>query len=299
LDFWSHYNAIIIEVLVSLILVSTIYLVYRTFFGVKGEGALQASGPSGAVAVNTEHIEKSLQKILENQATLKSTSQAVADQGGATAELVQELGNLKKALEEKEKQIGLLQDKAAQAMKTAKSSEANPSAEAIAAAASAAAGLAEKEREDYESKIKELQGRLAEYEIISEDIADLSFFKEENARLTKELEALRGGSGSGSGSASATATAGDTGGETAAPSAAQPEMATPEKVTEEAIAEVLGQETTVESAAPAGGAEALDDSLMAEFAKAVEGQKAEAAASPTTEDHDKLLEEFENFNKKS
>lgn len=283
LDFWSHYNAIIIEVLVSLILVSTIYLVYRTFFGAKGEGALQASGPSGAIAVNTEHIEKSLQKILENQATLKNTSQAAADQGGATAELVQELGNLKKALEEKEKQIGLLQDKATQALKAAKSSEASPSAEAIAAAASAAAGLAEKEREDYESKIKELQGRLAEYEIISEDIADLSFFKEENARLTKELEALRGGSG----------------GEPAAPLAAQSENRTPEKVTEEAIAEVLGQETAVESAAPAGGAEALDDSLMAEFAKAVEGQKAETAASPTTEDHDKLLEEFENFNKKS
>ena len=32
------------------------------------------------------------------------------------------------------------------------------------------------------AKIKDLEGKLAEYEIIEDDIADLTFFKEENAK---------------------------------------------------------------------------------------------------------------------
>lgn len=43
------------------------------------------------------------------------------------------------------------------------------------------------------AKIEELQGKLAEYEILEDDIADLSKFKEENAKLKAELEALKNG----------------------------------------------------------------------------------------------------------
>ncbi len=43
------------------------------------------------------------------------------------------------------------------------------------------------------SKIKSLEDRLAEYEIIEDDIADLSKFKEENARLKRQLETLSAG----------------------------------------------------------------------------------------------------------
>lgn len=259
LDFWSHYNATIIETLVGLILIATIYLVYRTFFGAEGVDTYESSGAS----VNTAHIEKTLQKILEQQSTLKTGS---GDGSAPPVEMVQELGSLKKALEEKEKQIIILQEKAVQATKAAKAPDAGPSAEAIAAAASAAAGLAEKEREDYETKIKELEARLAEYEIISEDIADLSFFKEENARLAKELEELRAGGGG------------------VAPAAAIEPIAEPSSM----------PETSAE------GANAIDDSLMAEFAKAVEGQKSGALEeAPKGDEDNKLLEEFENFNKKS
>jgi len=107
--------------------------------------------------------------------------------------------------------------------------------------------LAEKERSDYEAKIKELESRLAEYEIISEDIADLSFFKEENVRLTKELESLRSG----------------------------------------------------DSGASAEAGNSIDDSLMAEFAKAVEGQKSALTEESKKSDNDSLVSEFENLNKKS
>lgn len=214
LSFWSHNNALIIEVLVALILVSTIYLVYRMFFSSK---SLEAEGEPG---VHTVQIEKTLQEILKQQATLQAVGPSI---GGAPQELLLELSTLKKTLEEKENQIVVLQERAAEAAVAAQDPNSAPSAEAIAAAAQAAAGLAEKERSDYENKIKELEARLAEYEIISEDIADLSFFKEENERLSKELETLR---------------------------------SSPPK----------------ESAASSN---AVDDSLMAEFAKAVEGQKLE------------------------
>jgi hypothetical protein len=43
------------------------------------------------------------------------------------------------------------------------------------------------------AKIKKLEERLSEYEIIEDDIADLSVFKEENMRLKRELEEIKGG----------------------------------------------------------------------------------------------------------
>ncbi|WP_413290691.1 hypothetical protein [Bdellovibrio sp. HCB337] len=280
LAFWSHHNATIIETLVALILLSALYLAYRTFFGNKG--GVDTFDTSGAGAgANTAHIEKTLQKILDQQSTLKASG-ASAGGDGAPTELLQELGTLKAALEEKEKQIVVLQEKAAQAATAAKAGTGGPSAEAIAAAASAAAGLAEKERADYEARIKELEARLAEYEIISEDIADLSFFKEENARLTKELEEARAGGGGGAPSSAPAAPA--------APAAAPASEPAP-------AAAAAPAPNIPEPSAEA--ANAIDDSLMAEFAKAVEGQKSGTLEEAPKTDDSKLLEEFENFNKKS
>ncbi|HEY8270058.1 MAG TPA: hypothetical protein VIG33_04170 [Pseudobdellovibrionaceae bacterium] len=274
LEFWSHYNAAIIESLVALILVSAIYLAYRSLFAAK-EVETSHEVISGG-AFNAVQIEKTLQKILDQQSSRPaSLTSGVATETEVPAEILQELDFLKKALEEKEKQIATLQAKAAQV-------NAGPSDEQIAAAASAAAGLAEKERLDYVSKIKELEARLAEYEIISEDIADLSFFKEENTRLTKELEEARG--------------------EKPPLQSAAPEpepslesVVPPKKMT------VPESEVLPEAEVFAEAAGSIDDSLMAEFAKAVEDQKSGAApAADTKEDENrKLVAEFENFNKKS
>lgn len=46
------------------------------------------------------------------------------------------------------------------------------------------------------AKIKILEDRLSEYEIIEDDIADLSVYKEENAKLKKQLEAIKSGQSS-------------------------------------------------------------------------------------------------------
>jgi hypothetical protein len=286
LEFWSHYNAAIIEALVALILISAIYLAYRAFFGSKGFDTYDVAGGSGS---DTAQIEKTLQKILEQQSTHKLHSEsnegagATAGGGAVAAEMVQQLGFLKKSLEEKEKQIVVLQAKATQAEKAAQAGAGGPSALDIAAAASAAAGLAEKERVDYETKIKDLEARLAEYEIISEDIADLSFFKEENVRLTKELEEARAGGGGVAGNVADAPT-----------QAAPPESTAPE------VLEPTAPEPTPAPETPMDAAGAIDDSLMAEFAKAVEGQKSGTLGEASEEDENsKLIAEFENFNKKS
>ncbi len=49
------------------------------------------------------------------------------------------------------------------------------------------------EKDELAGKARDLEARLAEYEIISEDIADLSRYREENDQLKKELEALKAG----------------------------------------------------------------------------------------------------------
>ncbi|MCB0366718.1 MAG: hypothetical protein H6624_15660 [Bdellovibrionaceae bacterium] len=51
-------------------------------------------------------------------------------------------------------------------------------------------GAPEVDVSSYLEKIRDLEGKLAEYEIIEDDIADLSLYKEENARLKRQLEEM-------------------------------------------------------------------------------------------------------------
>jgi hypothetical protein len=300
LDFWSHYNAAIIECLVALILISVIYIVYRTFFGPRGPDAFDSavvSGGGGHAAVDTVQIEKTLQKILEQQSARPATPSSAKQAGEgspASAELIHEVSHLKKTLEERDRQIVMLKEQAdisARALAAATSA-----AGAVAAApAAASSGFSESERAELLAKIKELEARLAEYEIISEDIADVSFFKEENARLNRELEALK------TGGASPVAPAAPV---SAEPVPAAPMEATPIAPTAEAPAAAPAPSVEIAASpvpeASPEAASAIDDSLMAEFARAVEGQKEGTLEQPSKTDEDaKLLEEFENFSKKS
>lgn len=76
-------------------------------------------------------------------------------------------GPLKESLEAKEKELNELREK----MKT-QEKDVDPS--------------------KYLIKISELEGKLAEYEILEDDIADLSLYKEENTRLKLELSKFKG-----------------------------------------------------------------------------------------------------------
>lgn len=190
LHFWSLHNATIIEVLIGLILVSFIYLAFRTFFHEEAEPE-QAS----ASGLNSADIEKTLQKLIEAQnsqrvaaADVKSPEVAAGVEGGPSAAAVAAAlsisgGAAALPAEEVQKFTQQIAEKEKIVLELKKQLEVTQKAQAEAKVNSP----------DFEKKLKDLESRLAEYEIISEDIADLSFYKEENVKLQKQLAALKGG----------------------------------------------------------------------------------------------------------
>lgn len=110
------------------------------------------------------------------------------------------------------------------------------------------------ELDQHQKKIKELEAKLAEYEILEDDIADLSLYKDENARLKEQIEKLKSGVPT-----------------DAAPSAAP-------------IAPQEAAASAPASAPAANPAAAAGDQLVAEFASAVEaGKKADFPIAKTEE----------------
>ncbi|MFN7454157.1 MAG: hypothetical protein ACK5RO_05800 [Pseudobdellovibrionaceae bacterium] len=176
LNFVMTHNTLMIEVLIGVILVLTLLVAIRTFLSAKEEEANPQAG------MNLADLEATLKKLLEKANAVPATGSASAD--GASPEvsnLIAEINNLKLELDQKRKEI-----------EDVKTAAANAPAGATAAPAGAAT-MSDEERAKLEAKLKELEGKLAEYEIISEDIADLSFYKEQNTKLQKELESLKAG----------------------------------------------------------------------------------------------------------
>ncbi|MFN7729459.1 MAG: hypothetical protein ACK5P7_09920, partial [Bdellovibrio sp.] len=175
-----RHNALIIEGLVGLIVLFVLVISYRTFLSAR---AAEKSGEAGAgLSPSMGELEETLKKLLERANALPAASavasaaQAAPD-GNVAAPLLEEIQELKKALEIRQSEIETLKTQAP-----------------TAGAAAAAPGISSDDKAALEAQLRELQGKLAEYEIISEDIADLSFYKEENARLQKQLEASKGAS---------------------------------------------------------------------------------------------------------
>lgn len=288
LEFWSHNNTLIIELLIGVVLLMSIYLAYRGFFGAKEEGT--PSGGSSTSGIDITEIEKSLQKILENQKNVVSAP--VVQTGSDSSE---EVGALKGALSDKEKELALLKQQLELQAKKAQE-------ELATAKAAAASGGGDTKA--LETKIKDLEVRLSEYEIISEDISELSKYKEENLKLKNQLKELKGGGG------------GEPAAEPQSAPAAEPPA--PEVQAEPAAAE--SQPAPTEAAAPAptevpaaqgtpsgeqaSGGGVVDDDLMKEFAAAIADQKSgtlDQAKAATSKDGEntQLLGEFENFVKKN
>ncbi len=344
LSFWNTYNTAIIEGLIALIIFLSLFLAYRSLFGKKGENSAEGT-------IDSAQIEKTLQKILENQsgqrkgkganaaagedgesldmefpldegsseapakAKVKAVASAADGDSGGVRESAAEVAQLRLTLTENQLKIESLQEKLEEAEKKAQAGASGSEGAATSGGVSSEA-LEEntKEREALKAKLKDLEARLAEYEIISEDIADLSRYKEENESLKKELSAKGGGvaaetSGTNAVSAEELVTEPVAAAEpeavatletpeqpevTAAPVASEQEIS-PEALeaelaaAAEAIAPVDESEkveapaaTANSEAAPAVAEEAandlIDDELMREFAAAVEGQKNASAA---------------------
>ena len=269
----------IIKVLIAAVLLMVIFLTFRMLFG--ADTPVSTAAPT----LDTAQLEKTLQKILEAQAKapVLAVPVEVKSSAGDTAVAVDhtaEVEKLKRDLVEKEKVI----------MQVAK---AAATAATAASANAAASGSVPESAAKFETKIKDLEARLAEYEIISEDIADLSFYKEENIRLQNELTSQKGGG---------------------AVSLVTPEIAgNPLAVSPQAIES--GTVTTMGAPAstmvtslasepgPTAEVSPADEDLMKEFEKAVQDQKAPQVpakeAATDAAENSQLMNQFENFVKKS
>lgn len=269
--FWTHYNTQIIQSVIAVILIMVTFLVWGALVSPRPSSSEESTSASGSA--NAAEIEKTLQKILENQANrpvMVEGAGASLDPAAIDAAVAAQTAALKKTMADKEAMIKQLEAKVQEAEKAG-------------AAASAGAAGGGGNSAELDAKIKDLEARLQEYEIIAEDISDLAKFREENDKLKKELEALRAGAKAAPAPAAPAAAA--------APAPAAPTAPTPEP-------------TAAPAAAPAPAAEstefAIDDELMKEFAAAVEGQKSgalaeENAVPPKAKEEGELMDSFGEF----
>lgn len=107
--------------------------------------------------------------------TSSEVKEASTSDSGEGADRAEQAGKLKEALEseiQKLKEEIKKRDEEIQKLKNAQPVEGD--------------------NKELEKKVQELEQKLMEYEIIEDDIADLSLYKEENARLKAELAKLKG-----------------------------------------------------------------------------------------------------------
>ena len=241
-------------------------------------------GKNEETGKNISDLEETLKRVLENTevkasavsgASIQATPGAAAptagggDAGSGDAEV------LKTELAEKEVEIMNLKDQIADL-------EKNGGGNTV----------------ELETKLKDLEAKLQEYEIIEDDIANLSLYKQENAKLKQEIEALKS-SGGGAAPEPAPAPAPAPVAEAAPEEAPQAEEAknTDDDIMAEFAAAVEDQKAVETGEAPAGEeAGNADDDIMAEFAAAVEDQKAtesgEAPAQKEEAAEDDIMAEF-------
>jgi len=162
IPFVIEHNALIIQGLVALILFFVAFLAVRNF--------MRGSEPSPSAGANLDQLEGTLKKLLE-----KANVVAAAPLSADTSRLAAEIETLRSSLAEKQDQI--------EQMRMAPRPEGSQPA--------SAPGLSDEDKAALEAQVRDLQAKLSEYEIISEDIADLSFYKEENAKLQKQLESAK------------------------------------------------------------------------------------------------------------
>lgn len=176
LRFVDQHNEKIFAVVVVLFLATSILLLVRQI-GQKAESHEASDTPSTSTdapiaKIDVAAIEGAMKRVLATQ-----TGVAVAAaSGSANPELASLLQTKEERIQELQSELEKMKDELSnmpvQAASSSDGGAANPNAE-------------------LQTKIEELQARLAEYEIIEDDIADLSMYKDENARLKQEVEELR------------------------------------------------------------------------------------------------------------
>ena len=157
----------------------TIIVVMLLLFNNKGPSNIVRSEIEGS-----ENIEGALRRVLGE----KNWSPDSAPTGTGS----EKVDELEKEVLEKDRKIAELNKQLTQSSGSGGDSSGGEMSAAVAAGAN--------DNSDLLAKISELEERLMEYEIIEDDIADLSLYKTENEKLKEELErlkALAGGEESG------------------------------------------------------------------------------------------------------
>jgi hypothetical protein len=317
LEFLIQHNVDIIQTLFGVLFLLLIFLILRSFkedapatvYVEKSESKIsksevsQKSAEPKASPKSEMPVEVSLLDDLDNledlvgpeekkNLTLDPSKPANAAAGiadtvaGTTGVSPEQKAELEKALADKEKVIADLKNEISNLQQKA-STPNTPGADTT----------------ELEGKIKELSEKLAEYEIIEEDIANLSFYKNENVKLKNELEKLRAGG------SVATAPATDTSIEQPAPAAATAEAppvpdqaasSEPADLSSIEPGDVVGvQPEVVAETAPQPTPTAPDPAAIAEFEQAIQQKEALEQTMPPNPSTDNsgidadILKEFE------
>ena len=187
LRYVSQHDETVFGGLVVLTLATSVLLIIRQI-GQKNLAHAGGEGEAASAVVNVGEIEDAMKRVLSTQAI--SVKPAGAS-GGAGLDEVENSAELAVAVRERDQKI---QEMQASLEKLQTELAAAPAAAAVSAAPVGASAEDLEKLKSLEAKIGELTARLQEYEIIEDDIADLSMFKEENQRLKHEVERLRSGS---------------------------------------------------------------------------------------------------------
>lgn len=175
LTFFIHYLPNIIQWSIAAILLLLGSLFTIMIFGKSKkdpEGEMQI-GDIGALEKTLKEIMKTSIGDLSSSGVLKSSGNQ-SNQGSGSDQMSNgSLEQIMRELAQKDAEIQLLKQT---------QSQGSPVAEKAI----------EVDVSGYVEKIRDLEGKLKEYEIIEDDIADLSHFKEENAKLKKKIEELGG-----------------------------------------------------------------------------------------------------------
>jgi hypothetical protein len=192
----------LIGITAALFLATVILLLIR-MIGDSGKSGHDHS--IGDVQIDLGAIEGAMKRVLSSQTVMVATGvsgSAHSHAGGghssgagATASDGGGAAGSPEALRERDQKIETLAKELARAKADLESATANAGAAGVGM--SAVGGTVAMSPGDDDkigaltTQIEGLQARLAEYEIIEDDIADLTHFKEENVRLNKEVEELK------------------------------------------------------------------------------------------------------------
>lgn len=183
-------NSLMIQSGFTIILVLVVVYIYRMFF-IPDEVETEASSE---VALLNQKINQLLDQ--QTKAALSGQSAATLDENGEPQDvekLKSEIFKLRELLNESEKKVfEMAPTGKAEVVATPAQQQTVDSVEAASkdktTSAESGAQVAE-----LNTKIQQLETRLAEYDIIAEDIAELSQLRSENSEMKKKLEGLANG----------------------------------------------------------------------------------------------------------